>query len=216
MRSASLPASTVPSRSPTRHSSAALRVAACRGLPGGRAVADPEAHFQQGGLAQGADVGAQSHLGAGIQGAAEPVGVLVGGGVGAALELGGDVALGQPTPLVIVLGLALGEVGDGQGGHVPGGRFGEGGDALLVHDVAVLDGVGAEAEGGLDGVGVGGVGHDGKLALSGDGEGGGELLLEKEGVPVAVPVGAHDAAGEVELDVVDAVLDLLADAWTNP
>ena len=30
-------------------------------------------------------------------------------------------------------------------------------------------------------------------------------------MPVAVPIGAHDAAGEVELDVVDAVFDLLAD-----
>ena len=75
----------------------------------------------------------------------------------------------------------------------------------------MLDGVGSEAQGGFHRVGIRGVGHHGELALATNGEGGGQLVLEQEGMPVAVPIGAHDAAGEVELDVVDAVLDLLAD-----
>ena len=96
-------------------------------------------------------------------------------------------------------------------GHVPGGRLGKRRDAFLVHDVAVLNGMRAQAQRGLDGIGVGGVGHYRKLALAGDGEGGAQLLFEEEGMPVAIPVRPHDAAGEVEFDVVNAVLDLLAD-----
>ena len=86
-------------------------------------------------------------------------------------------------------------------------------EAIVVHDVAVLDAVGAEADRVLHGVGIRRVRHHPKLALLADRERGFELVLEQERVPVAVPRRAHDAAREVELDVVDAVLDLLADRF---
>ena len=53
--------------------------------------------------------------------------------------------------------------------------------------------------------------HDLEAALAADLEGGAELVVEQERVGVEVPCRPHDAAREVELDVVDAVLDLLAD-----
>ena len=46
-------------------------------------------------------------------------------------------------------------------------------------------------------------------ALAAEGEGGGQLLLQQKGVDVLVPERAHHSAGEVQLDVVHAVLDLL-------
>src|SRR6185312_12546228 len=58
---------------------------------------------------------------------------------------------------------------------------------------------------------VGGVRHDLKPALSADLEGGADLVVEQERVGMEVPRRPHDAARKVELDVVDAVLDLLAD-----
>ena len=56
---------------------------------------------------------------------------------------------------------------------------------------------------------VGGVGHHPVAALAAQGEGGGQLLIQQEGVDVLVPEGAHHPAGQVQLDVIHAVLDLL-------
>jgi hypothetical protein len=63
----------------------------------------------------------------------------------------------------------------------------------------------------LDGVGAGRVRHHREAALAADGERRLQLLGQQERVPVPVPGGPHDAAGQVELDVVDAGLDALAD-----
>src|SRR5437879_10589965 len=58
--------------------------------------------------------------------------------------------------------------------------------------------------------------HDLESALPADLEGSTDLVVEQERVGVEVPRRAHDAAREVELDVVDAVLDLLADGFDPP
>ena len=80
-----------------------------------------------------------------------------------------------------------------------------------VHDVAVLDAVGAEPRRGLDRVRAGRVGHHAKSPLTADREGGLELVVQQERLGVSIPRGPHDAAGQVQLDVIDPVLDLLAD-----
>src|SRR5262249_58555725 len=84
-------------------------------------------------------------------------------------------------------------------------------DAFLMHQVAVRAGVRAEPEGRLPRFGIGGVRHHAKPARAKDREGRLELLIQQERLPVAIPRRAHDPAREVELDVVDAILDLLAD-----
>jgi hypothetical protein len=50
-----------------------------------------------------------------------------------------------------------------------------------------------------------------EAALPADLEGGAELVVEQKRVGVEIPRRSHDAAREVELDVVDTVLDLLSD-----
>ena len=102
---------------------------------------------------------------------------------------------------------------DGERRHVPGVVLEQQLDALVVHDVAVLDAVRAEADRVLHGLGIGRVRHHLEVALAADRERRLQLVLEQERVPVAVPRRAHDAAGEVQLDVIDAVLDLLADRF---
>jgi hypothetical protein len=83
--------------------------------------------------------------------------------------------------------------------------------ALVVHDVAVLDAVRAEADRVLHRLGIGGVRHHLELALAADRECRAQLVFEQERVPVPVPCRPHDAARQIELDVIDTVLDLLAD-----
>src|SRR5712691_2400079 len=63
---------------------------------------------------------------------------------------------------------------------------------------------------------VGGMRHDLETALPADLEGSPHLVVEQERVGVEVPGRPHDAARQVELDVVDAVLDLLADGFDPP
>ena len=100
---------------------------------------------------------------------------------------------------------------DSQGGNVDGALGLHHVDAFVIHDVAVLDGPGVVADGTLDGVGVGGVGHDLHTALMANLVCGLQLIREEEAVPVPVPVGAHDAAGEVEFNVIYVVVYLLSD-----
>src|SRR3712207_6478040 len=77
----------------------------------------------------------------------------------------------------------------------------------------MLDAVGAETDRILHRLRVGGVRHDFEAALPADLEGGADLVIEQERMGVEVPCRPHDAAREVELDVIDAVLDLLADGF---
>ena len=55
--------------------------------------------------------------------------------------------------------------------------------------------------------------HDLEAALAADLKGGADLVVEQERVGVEVPGRPHDAAREIELDVVDPILDLLADGF---
>src|SRR5215472_3540630 len=73
--------------------------------------------------------------------------------------------------------------------------------------------MGAEPDRILHGIRVGGVRHDLEAALPADLEGSADLVLEQERMGMEVPGRPHDAAREVELDMVDAVLDLLADGF---
>src|SRR6516225_11495828 len=102
---------------------------------------------------------------------------------------------------------------DGEGRHVPRVVFEQERDALVVHDVAMLDAMGAEPDRILYRIRVGGVRHDLEAALPADLEGSPDLVVEQERMGVEVPCRPHDSAREVKLDVVDAVLDLLADGF---
>src|SRR6516225_11722848 len=75
----------------------------------------------------------------------------------------------------------------------------------------MLDAMGPEPDRILHCFRVGGMRHDLEAALPADLEGGADLVVEQERVGVEVPGRPHDAAREIKLDVVDAVLDLLAD-----
>src|ERR1044071_4492754 len=55
--------------------------------------------------------------------------------------------------------------------------------------------------------------HDLETALPADFEGSAEFVVEQERMGMEIPCRPHDAAREVKLDVVDAVLDLLADGF---
>src|SRR5215472_11568994 len=55
--------------------------------------------------------------------------------------------------------------------------------------------------------------HDLEAALPADLKGSADLVVEQKRMGVEVPSRAHDAAREVELDMVDAVFDLLADGF---
>ena len=77
----------------------------------------------------------------------------------------------------------------------------------------MLDAMGPEPDRILHCFRVGGVRHDFEATLVADLEGGADLVVEQERVGVEVPSRPHDAAREVELDVVDAVLDLVADGF---
>ena len=102
---------------------------------------------------------------------------------------------------------------DGQGRHVPRIVLEQERDALVIHDVAMLDAMGAEPDRILHCIRVGGMRHDLEAALPADLEGSADLVVEQERMGVEVPCRPHDAAREVKLDMVDAVLDLLADGF---
>ena len=133
----------------------------------------------------------------------------VNGGFGAHHQFRSQALLLHPALFALGGGLRGRQVRNAQGRHIPGAALQEEPDALFVHDVPVFDGVGAVREGCLHRIRVGGVGHHVVAALAAQSESGGKLLLQQEGVDVLVPERAHNAAGEVQLDVVHAVLDLL-------
>src|SRR5690242_8709032 len=102
---------------------------------------------------------------------------------------------------------------DGEGRHVPRIVLEQERDALVIHDVAMLDAMGAEPDRILHCIGVSSMRHDLEAALSTDLEGSADLVVEQERMGVEVPCRPHDATREVKLDMVDAVLDLLADRF---
>src|SRR5262245_30479983 len=182
-----------------------------KSLPGRRSVLHPQAQLEQRCLLQRPDVRAQRHPHTGCERSLEPLTVLTGGVVRALTQVRRQIPLLDPSFLPWVARLVRGEVADRQRGDIPGVAGAELLDALLIHDVAVLDAVRAEPNGLLHRFGSGGMRHHTKTAGATDCKGRLELLVEQERLPVAIPGRAHDPAREIELDVVDAVLDLLPD-----
>src|SRR5215467_1005651 len=119
-------------------------------------------------------------------------------------------ALCNPGSFKPIGGLAGRKMADGEGRHVPRIVLEQERDALVVHDVAMLDAMGAEPDRTLHRFRVGGMRHDLEAALPADLKGSADLVVEQERMGMKVPGRPHDAAREVEFDVVDAVLDLLA------
>ena len=180
-------------------------------LPRRSAVANPQSHLEQRGFLERPNVRAQCHAPTGIKRFAEPRGVHVRGYLGAATQRRREPALGNPGGFERVGRLAGRKMADGEGRHVPGIVLEQQRDALVVHDVAVLDAMGTEPDRILHRIRVGGMGHDLEAALPADLERSADLVVEQERMGVKVPGRPHDAARQVELDVVDAIFDLLAD-----
>ena len=180
-------------------------------LARGGAVLHPQADLEQRGVAQRTEIGAERHLHAGLQRALEPRAMLAHRRLGAGVHRGREVALLDVALLARARGLRRREVRDAERGHVPGVALAEKPERLVVHHVAVLHAVGPEAQRRLHRLGVGRVGHDLHPPLAADAECRLQLGVGEERVPVAVPGRPDDAAGQVELDVVHAALDLLAD-----
>src|SRR3984893_11708687 len=124
-----------------------------------------------------------------------------------------EPAMGNPSAFEPIRGLAGRKMADGEGRHVPRIVLAQERDALVIHDVAMLDAMGAEPDRILHCIRVGGMRHDLEAALPADLEGSADLVFEQEGMGVEVPCRPHDPAREVKLDMVDAVLDLLADGF---
>src|ERR1700747_3635270 len=124
-----------------------------------------------------------------------------------------EPAGGNPSGFEPIGRLARGKMADREGRHVPGLMLEQERDALAIHDVAMLDAMGAELDRILHCIRVGGMRHDLEATLSADLEGGADLVVEQERMGVEIPCRPHDAAREVKLDMVDTVLDLVADGF---
>src|SRR5215472_6027311 len=124
-----------------------------------------------------------------------------------------ESAFCNPSSFEPIGGLAGRKMTDGEGRHVPRIVLEQERDALVIHDVAMLDAVGAEPDRVLHCFRVCRMRHDLEAALPADLEGSAHLVVEQERMGVEVPCRPHDAAREVKLDVVYAVLDLLADGF---
>ena len=85
---------------------------------------------------------------------------------------------------------------DGEGRHVPDIVLEQERSALVIHDIAMLDAMGAEPDCILYRIRVG-MRHDLEAALPADLEGSTDLVVEQERMGVEVPCRPHDAAGEV-------------------
>src|ERR1700722_6994496 len=213
IRSASLPVSTVPNSAPTPHTAAPCRVAAtsvCQGVAPSRThspisssaaslrgrMSEPNAIRTPASSALRNHVACTSEAASARQHSRmrEP-------------------AVGNPSGFERVGGLAGRKMADGEGRHVPRIVLVQERDALVIHDVAMLDAMGAEPDRILHCIRVGGMRHDLEAALPADLEGSADLVVEQERMGVEVPCRPHDAAREVKLDMVDAVLDLLADGF---
>src|SRR6516165_1510412 len=154
---------------------AAHRSAMARGcyqrLPRCGAVADPEPHLKQRGLLERADVGAQCHSYTGIERLAEPRGVHVRGCLGAATQRRRWPTFGNPVGFERIGRLARGKMADREGRYVPSLVLEQEREALVVHDVAMLDAMRAQPDRTLHRFRVGGMRHDLEATLPADLEG---------------------------------------------
>src|SRR5262245_63865804 len=101
---------------------------------------------------------------------------------------------------------------DSQGGNVPDVVFQEQLDTLLVHDTAVFDTVCSKPNGRFDCLRIGGMRHHLITALATDSKGGLQLIIQEKRVPMPIPGRPHNAPGEIELDVVHTIFNLLANS----
>src|SRR5215831_15359762 len=99
-----------------------------------------------------------------------------------------------------------------QGGNIPDIVFQKQPDTLLVHNIAMFDTVRSKADRRFHCLRIGGMGHHLIAALTTDSEGGLQLVIQKKRMPVPIPGRPHNAAGEIELDVVHTVFNLLANS----
>src|SRR5215472_10385979 len=113
-----------------------------------------------------------------------------------------EPAVGYPSGFEPIGGLAGRKMADGEGRHVPRIVLEQERDALVIHDVAMLDAMGAESDCILYRIRVGGVRHNLEAALPADLKGGADLVVEQERMGVEVPCRPHDAARQVKLDMV--------------
>ena len=139
-------------------------------------------------------VGAQCHSHTGIERFAEPRRVHVRGCLGAAAQRRREPALGNPISFERIGGLAGGKMANGEGRHVPGVVFEQERNALVVHDVAMLDAMGAHPDRALHRFRIGGMRHDLEAALPADLESSADLVVEQERMGVEVPRRPHNAA----------------------
>src|SRR5215468_1748791 len=102
-----------------------------------------------------------------------------------------EPALCNPGSFKRVRGLAGRKMADGESRHVPGIVLAQKRDALVIHDVAVLDAMGAEPDCILYRIRVGGVRHDLEAALPADLKSGADLVVEQERMGMKVPGRPH-------------------------
>src|SRR5215472_862901 len=91
-----------------------------------------------------------------------------------------ESALCNPCGFERVGGLAGRKMADGEGRHVPGIVLEQERDALVVHNVAMLDAMSAEPDRILYRLRVSGMRHDLEAALPADLEGSADLVVEQE------------------------------------
>ena len=100
-----------------------------------------------------------------------------------------EPALGNPIGFEPIGGLAGRKMAYGEGRHVPRIVLEQERDALVIHDIAMLDAMGAEPDRILHCIRVGGMRHDLEPALPADLEGSADLVVEQERVRVKVHAG---------------------------
>src|SRR5215467_8912845 len=103
-------------------------------------------------------------------------------------------ALCNPGSFKPIGGLAGRKMADGEGRYVPGIVLEQERDALVVHDVAMLDAMGAQPDCILYRIRVGGMRHDLEATLVADLERGANLVVEQKLVGMEVQNRHHNDA----------------------
>src|SRR4029453_18703680 len=115
----------------------------------------------------------------------------------------------DPALLPDITGLTRSKMANSQGGDIADIVFQEQPDTLLVHDIAVFDTMCSKANCRFHCLRIGSMGHHLIAALATDSKGGLQLVIQEKRVPVAIPGRPHNTPGEIELDVVHTIFDLL-------
>src|SRR5262245_11911505 len=115
----------------------------------------------------------------------------------------------DPALLPDITGLTGCEMANSQSRDIPDIVFEEEPDALLIHTIAVFDTVCSKANRSFHGLRISGMGHDLIATLATDSKGSLQLVIQEKRVPVPIPGRPHNAPGEIELDVVHTIFDLL-------